>query len=296
MTKIEPRKKPGLSIFLAGIISSAICLIIVHFVNKSGFEIMGFYLWYFVPVGALLVGLASGLGYGIGSWASNVRVSKVMLLIIFCLSLMTYFAAEYITYVNVLEENKIHRDSLSFVQYLRITTESMTYRSLEKNDDKDFELGKWGYLLRAFDILGFCFGAIISSLILRQSAYCSTCQLYMKKSGSFYIISSTQRDALKKKNKKEREAIIVESIKEVSHYNDQFLSLIEGKGFPETLAVMQGLVKNTPKDAIAFIQYDLAKCSRCNNHHIKVTLQNVTVNKQNNMKILAKLSREIAEV
>ena len=296
MTRIEPRKKPGLSIFLAGIISSAICLLVVHFVNKSGFEIMGFYLWRFVPVGSLLVGIGSGLGYVVGSLRANVRVGVGMLFIIFCLSLVTYFTAQYATYINDLKENDIPRDELSFVQYLQITTESTTYRSLEDKDDEGFKLGKLGYLLRAVEIFAFCFGAIIPSLILRQSSYCSTCQIYMAKSGSFYIASSGDKDALKKKNKKEKEAIIVESIQEVTGWNNEFLSLIEGKDFSETLAAMQKLPKSAPKNSIAFIQYDVTKCARCDNHHITVTLQNVTVNKQNNIKVLVKLSRTTTAV
>jgi hypothetical protein len=246
---VSPRK-PGLSILMAGVLSSAACLGLVYLLNKTGFELMQFYLWYIVPAGAIVVGLASGSGYAIGSKLANVRVSKAFLLTILVLALATYVGAQYLTYLQVPKENDLSTNDVSFVKYFQIISENMTYKELEAGA-KGTDLGKLGYGLQALALLGFTFGAIIPVLILRQFSYCPTCQMYMRHAGSFYAGSTTQVAELKRRKRKERGAIIAEAIGEVSQLKDKVMEYLAAAPLDETIAALNQMPRTKPGKAAA---------------------------------------------
>jgi len=288
--RVVSRRKPSLSILIAGISSSAVCLGLVYLLNKTGFELMQFYLWYIVPVGAIVVGLACGSGYAIGSKLANVRVSKVFLLVVFVLALGTYVGAQYLTYVQLLKEYNVSRADVSFVRYFQILSENMTYKEIEA-DAKAIELGKWGYGLQALVAVGFAFGAMIPVLIVRQFSYCPACQMYMTSAGSFYAASTAQVAELKKKKKKERGTIITEAIGEVSQLKDKVVEYLAAAPLNETIAALGQMARTAPGKAIAYIQCDLHRCPRCDAHDIKVTLNNQTADGKRATNVVAKLPK-----
>jgi hypothetical protein len=290
MDRFVSPKKPNVLILIAGLVSSAVCLGLVYLLNKTGFELMLFFIWHIIPVGAVIVGLGSGLGYAIGSRAANVRVSKAFLGLVFVLAMATYVGAQYLTYLHTLKEYNVSRSQVSFVQYVKILCENMTYSTLQA-DEKAIELGKLGYVAQGLGLLGFAVGAVVPAWILRQFAYCPTCQLYMTEAGAYYTASAAQVAELKKKKKKEKEAIIADSVGQVSQQNDEILSRIGEAPLDETVAALRELTQVRPDKAVAYIKYELSKCPRCDNHHITATLSNAKPDKQRNTQVLAKLPK-----
>jgi len=290
MDRVVSRRKPSLSILIAGVSSSAICLVLVFLLNKTGFELMQFYLWYVVPAGALAVGIGSGSGYAIGSRLANVRVSKSFMGLVFVLVLATYVGAQYLTYLHTLDENAILRSELSFPRYFQIMSENMTYKSLE-SDSKETELGKLGYGLQALAAVGFVGGAMVPLLVLRLSSYCPACQMYMTRAGSFYAASTAQVAELKKRKKKEKKDAIAAAIVEVSQLKDKVMEYLAVAPLDETISTLNQLVRTAPSKAVAYIQYDLHRCPRCDNHHVTVTLSNQTVDNKRATGVLAKLPK-----
>ncbi|MBN1919032.1 MAG: hypothetical protein JW889_14085 [Verrucomicrobia bacterium] len=295
MDRVVSRRKPSLSILIAGVSSSVVCLALIFLLNKTGFELMQFYLWYIVPAGAIVVGLASGSGYAIGSKLANVRVSKAFLGAVFVLALATYVGAQYLTYLQVLKANDISRSQVSFVRYVQLTSENMTYKEMEA-DAKETELGKLGYGLQALAAVGFAFGAVIPVLTLRQFSYCPACQMYMTSAGSFYAGSTAQVADLKKRKKQEKKDAIAAAIVEVSALKDKVMEYLATAPLDETISALSQLTRAAPSKAIAYIQYDLHRCPRCDAHHIKVTLNNQTVDGKRNTSILVALPKAASEI
>src|SRR5687767_7320502 len=95
---------PYLFVILCGLITSALTLAGVYWLNANttDFAIMGWYANYVLPVGAVLVGLAAGSGYGIASWMTGVRISRQLMLTVVLLQTVMYFAAEYVEYRDVM--------------------------------------------------------------------------------------------------------------------------------------------------------------------------------------------------
>src|SRR4051812_26512742 len=88
-----PRKRsPYQFVLWSGIITSVLALAGVYWLSKNTteFHIMGWYANYVIPVGAIIVGLAAGSGYGIASWISGVRISRKLLLVVVLLQTAAY--------------------------------------------------------------------------------------------------------------------------------------------------------------------------------------------------------------
>ena len=283
-------KKPDTLILIAGLATSFICLLIVYLVGLTGFEIMSFYVWRILPIGALAVGLGCGTGYAIGSRLSNVRISKGFLLLVALLAIGTYAAAQYLTYLQALKVNNLSQDQVSFVEYIKLTWGNMTYKNLDRGSEP-FELGKLGYVLKSLEIAGFTLGVMLPVWILRQMSYCPTCQRYMTKTGSFFINSTALKSELKKKKKKEKEALIVDAVNSVTAQHDALVDRISSTGFDDTLLILSDLPRAQSSDSMAIVQYDLSKCPVCDNHEIAATLRNINVGNQYNTRLLGKIPK-----
>ena len=86
-------RQPGLIVYLCGLGTSALALWLVQIANDNGENIMGWYANGIIPAGALLVGIASGLGYAIGSRVLNVKLSKAFVFGMITTAIIDYFAS-----------------------------------------------------------------------------------------------------------------------------------------------------------------------------------------------------------
>jgi hypothetical protein len=170
-------KSFGLSVILAGLVTSAITLGIVYALSRVDVSVMGFYVMPYIPVGAIIAGLAAGSGYAIATWKQGIKVTAALCALVVVLQLGCYFTAEYIDYAQA---QLTYEDgtAVGFWEYFDYTTRSFTFK--EENHKPSGPLGAWGYGLRALEILGFGLGGLIGAIVLRAKPYCDECGVYMR--------------------------------------------------------------------------------------------------------------------
>jgi hypothetical protein len=162
----------------AGLATTALVLFGVHVLNQvtDDFQIMGFYVEYVIPLGALIVGLLAATGYGAASWLAGVRMSKWLIWAVVLLQVGAYFAAQYIEFrsLGLVYENG---EPVGFFEYFDHVTRQFAW----VEDGKAGEpFGVWGYAMRALEIGGFAFGGLIVPLVLLGRPYCEACSAYYR--------------------------------------------------------------------------------------------------------------------
>ena len=169
-------------VLVAGMATAGATLFGLWALNRStdDFNIMGWYANYVIPVGALLVGLAAGSGYGIASWLTGTRISRQLLWSVIALQVGVYFFAQYLEYSYLVERLGALADKIDFWQYFDTTTRSFAFKK-RHSSAVGSALGVWGYGIRALEITGFAVGGIVASWILRAWPYCQGCNRYMKR-------------------------------------------------------------------------------------------------------------------
>lgn len=136
---------------------------------------MGWYANGIIPVGAMLVGLVAGSGYGIASWFTGAKIGKGLMFQIVMLQLLAYMFSQYVDFLIV--KAAFGNVQISFWEYFDLTTRAFAWG----NDGKPGEpFGAWGYGMRALEMAGFSLCAMIAPAILFAVPYCEACQVYMK--------------------------------------------------------------------------------------------------------------------
>jgi hypothetical protein len=178
---VAASEAPYQSIVIAGGVTTTVAaLITVYYLNRSAeVNVMGWYLDYLLPAGAMLVGLAAGSGYGIASWYTGTKIRRRLLGSIVILQLLAYAGAEYLEFASLgpLQlpgENHI----LTFPEYFDYQARHFAWK---KEDGKTGEaLGEWGYFFRTLEVAGFALGALIVPAALFKKPYCEKCEVYMR--------------------------------------------------------------------------------------------------------------------
>lgn len=164
----------------AGVATTIASLIAVYYLNKADVNVMGWYIDYLLPAGAMLVGIAAGSGYGIASWFTGLKIQRSLLVTIVVLQLLAYGAAQYLLFVSY---GPLHLGDddrpLTFPQYYDYQATHFAWK--QKNSDKVGEpLGEWGYFFKALEVAGFSLGALIVPAALFKKPYCENCRVYMR--------------------------------------------------------------------------------------------------------------------
>lgn len=174
-------------VILGGLATTLLTLAAVWAIEGRGVTVMGWYLDYVIPIGALGVGLAASSGYGLVSWLRGVRISSRLLVGIFAIQIGVYFAAswiQYASYAPVYEDGT----AVPFTTFFDATTRAFAF--VGKDGAQGTPYGVWGYLFRALDVCGFCLGSLIAPAVLRGRAYCESCSLYMRSAKSLWLPAS----------------------------------------------------------------------------------------------------------
>lgn len=145
--------------------------------------IYSFVYGFIVPFGAFLSGLVAASGYYVGSKLLSYRPGRWMLGVLLGISGANFFLIYWLDYFYLTVDGTAVRTYMTFPAYLAFT---LTHTSLTTGvgDSGAIELGLAGYLYAALLIVGFALGGLCVYGILRASAYCDACGLYMKKKGS----------------------------------------------------------------------------------------------------------------
>lgn len=178
------RNRGLLYVLQSGLLTTALALGGVYLLSSGRlfgeeFNIMGFYVNYLLPLGALAVGFVAGCGYGGAAAFTGFKLSRNMLIVIALIQVAAYFAAQFIEfrqYELVFEDNG---EAVGFWEYFHYLTISWSWEG--KNGELGEPLGMWGYAFRSLEIAGFAVGGLILPGIQMSRPYCDTCRIYMKK-------------------------------------------------------------------------------------------------------------------
>lgn len=197
------RQRSSSLVLISGLATTVLALFGVWLLHTvASFNIMGYYLNKFIPIGAIGVGLLASSGYGLASWKTGIKMTRALLWTVMALLVFAYFAAQYIDYLSLGRlENRWTGERIGFLQYFDIMTRAFAWKP--KLGQAAEPIGLWGYAIRALDIIGFALGGLIVPAGLKSQEYCETCQLYKHTRPLGYVPASIP---LKKIPKKETEA------------------------------------------------------------------------------------------
>lgn len=178
----SPPRRPVAPVLISGLSTSVFALLGIWSINKvtDDFNVMGWYAWYVLPVGALLVGALSATGYGFASWRSGVKISRGLLWAVLGLQVLAYFAAQYVSFIEEIAawEARGYAVELGFFQWFDETARSFAWK--ESGGGAGTALGAWGYAFRVLEIAGFALGGAFVPLMLGAKPYCDGCQRYRR--------------------------------------------------------------------------------------------------------------------
>jgi hypothetical protein len=193
------RNRPWHWVVAGGVLTSALALYGVHWldVNTKDFHVMSWYANYVVPIGALLVGLAAGSGYGIVSFLSGVKISHRLLWIVVALLIAAYFGAQYVEFRSL---NLAYEDGrpVGFWEFLDVQARFFAWK--QKDGMTGQPLGAWGYVFKLLEVAGFVLGGLILPFVMRSLPYCDNCLVYMRSKSVAWLPAGVKPRRIKKKD------------------------------------------------------------------------------------------------
>ena len=288
-------RKPGLLVYFCGLGTTLLTLWMVMYMNDGGENIMGWYGNGIIPVGALIVGVLSGLGYALGSRFLQVKLSRGFVMGMIATGVLDYVALQYQNYTHALEKYHISESRLSFAEYFQKEAENMVFKSSRSSSqDEGNALGKGGYFYKLLELIGFTGGSVVPSMMVFGMPYCRRCQVYLKKNRVGFINSTQPWSAVRKLKRAEREAALRQCNGEVQQRANSFFQHVAQVPLQDTLAAMDHL-ELLNKGATARVTVTLKKCPKCDSHHLDMMLNTYAVNKKAAHAALGKMDKTASE-
>jgi len=167
-----------------GIATSVLTALILALLDtKLDFAVYSFMWWFVIPIGALVSGFAAASGYYFGAKVFNHRPTRLMLFNMISVAVTTYFLLNYLNYSFMEIKGQPVSGLIPFGQYMDIvlSNQSMEFRIRGAKLGETGELGSFGYVTAALQVLGFAVGGLCVCGYLRLAPYCRTCGKYLKK-------------------------------------------------------------------------------------------------------------------
>ena len=178
----------GVYVLQSGLITTAVTLFAFWWMAAHwDFYPMGWYAYFVIPVGGILVGLLAGSGYGLASWFAGVRVRTGLLVTVAALLLGGYVASLYLQYRAELPGGVVQFEGddgstvevpIGFFEYLDLTIRAFAFAP--KGGGEGTPMGVWGYAFKALEMAGFVGGGLIAPLALTAMPYCDDCGRYQR--------------------------------------------------------------------------------------------------------------------
>jgi len=279
---MEEQRSPffGISdvwIIIAGLATTALTLLGVFLLSNADkdFEIMGWYALFIIPAGAILVGIASGSGYGLVSWITGRKINGKLLAMILVLLVVSYAAAQYVQFKSL---HLVYTDggqSVGFWEYYDFTTRNMVF-SLHQSKTSSGPLGVLGYLFRVLELAGFAVGGLLIPIGLKTKPYCDRCNVYMRKLRNWWLPAGILPRKFGKKETEAQEIYEKEMNEAFEKGMELSRELIEAAK-ERNIAVFQQVLEKAmiPKEAVKLmhrIEVHLSTCKKCSDGILVVSL------------------------
>ncbi len=167
-----------------GSVTSALTVAaLFHVYQMSGTDVSSFSLWFIVPVGAILAGLAAASGYYVTARLTHALPRRGLVLDCLLIALGAWLTLQVLKYrAAVFEDGQPVRDVLGIWDWFRATTEHMSLNVSFRGSTgtNTGELGAWGYGRRLLEVAGFSLGGLAICGYLEQLPRCKACERFMK--------------------------------------------------------------------------------------------------------------------
>ena len=259
---------------LAGLATTATALVGVYLLDRnSEMNVMGWYANYVIPIGALLVGLVAGSGYGIASWAAGVKIRRGLLLAILGLQVLAYFSAQYIEFRGHGDlYDKSTGRVVTFPEYFHLVTMNFAWKG--KDGVPGEPLGAAGYFFKLLEIAGFAAGGLIAPAVLLKHPYCELCQVYMKRQSLAVLPAAVP--ARKVKDPAARAAYDEEQRRTRRQADQHYADLKQAAGAGDVGTFRQWIVAAAGTKAAAKLParlaVDLIHCRNCYSGYLRANL------------------------
>jgi hypothetical protein len=177
------RLSAELAITVGGIITS-VATVALNFAltNLLDFDFLTFSFWLVVPAGAIVGGMAAASGYYAAARLTHALPTRGILWNMVGIAISTWMLSKWIIYATLtLDDGRRIADIVSFWEYFKAATESMQL-TIGTSGNADAlttgQLGAWGYVREALQVLGFMAGGFYVYKLLKDVEACETCQRY----------------------------------------------------------------------------------------------------------------------
>lgn len=149
-----------------------------------GFSLYTLMAWFVLPAGAMIAGMGAAAGYYAGARIADSRPTRMLLVNMVLVSASTFFAIHWLRYDAFIVGRGLE-DQVSFWRYLDevLTHQSMTMRSHGAELGSTGELGAFGYVVAALQIVGFAMGGFVVYGALAKLPFCERCARYLANRG-----------------------------------------------------------------------------------------------------------------
>jgi hypothetical protein len=177
----------------------------------------------------------------------------------------------------------------SFIDFYRNTIEETEWIS-DKNKDKPFKMGKWGWAIEFLTALVFALCSIICSVILMSVAYCQKCNLFMSKKLEFTFPLRAPKRKIKKNDEADIEAFRQEEIEAINYAIekidriDNFLKAENSTNRAEVFKLLSDIRNEITTEAKPMkgvpnaVKVLYSECNSCNNFLIVASVTLLDVN------------------
>lgn len=170
---------------VAGMVAASLVIAINVGLERSlDLDLLGLTYAFILPVGAIIGGFGSALGYYVAARTTQTLPSRRMLFEMLAIAVSTWLMMHWVEYVTLqFSDGRMARDVVPFWEYLRIRTEHLqlvlqTAGSAAR--DATPQLGMLGYVHELIQVTGFLIGGLVVWLVLRGQEACISCSRYAR--------------------------------------------------------------------------------------------------------------------
>lgn len=261
---------PSLMVTMCGVVVSSATLFAVYYLGEFDVNPMGMYVYGVIPIGAVLVGAATGLGYAYGAKFLQVKLHKRYIGAMVVIGLLTYWTALFVTYAHEIEKAGVSAGDYTFVDYLRDSCELMTFG--QKNaGGQSAPLGALGYLFKALEMVGFVAGATIPAVIVGGVPYCERCRKYLKHFAKGFRHSQDNWSDIRFQGNAEKLLIVNAAINSLGPQSAREFELLQSGSADEWKAYVGKFEPKANLLRLARLEYVVEKCPTCPAHRVTIT-------------------------
>lgn len=246
---------------------------VAYALAKHDFNIMGFYGYYIIPAGAMLVGALAASGYAIAGFFTGLKMNRRLIWGVVIQLAIAYLIAQYEMFRSFVPEDS----SFGFWQWFDATTRAFTF---SKTGGGQF--GVFGYVMRALELGGFVFGGWLIPLALQAKPYCDPCRSYQRTSTVCKLPAGPKRKTFGRPSAEEELQLQQEARQQVA----TIFAAAQQNDRAAFMALTKSLDVSVANRTAAVTVY-IQRCPRCFDGQIHATLTTNLGTQQPTISVLA---------